>query len=108
MLLLKAQDSTFKNLKIENGILTFDVTKFGDVFDYDMEIKTKTSATVAKLIRFFEFVTLETNKLDSKYEILSEPIKKKNVQVISNIRKVKGKKNSPKNVNKQLSTSSKM
>ena len=39
----------------ENGIFTLEVTKSGEMFDYDMQIKAKTDAKMAKMIRFFEY-----------------------------------------------------
>ena len=42
----------------ENDILAIEITKSGEMFDYDMQIKTKTDAKLAKMIRFFEYVTI--------------------------------------------------
>ena len=47
-----------------------------------MQIKEKTDAKLAKMIRFFEYVTIEKNKLESKYQPLEEPVELKNAQYL--------------------------
>ena len=73
-MLLNAQDAQIQSMNDDNGLFTLEVTKSGDKFDYDMQIKTKTDAKMAKMIRFFEYVTIETNTLQSKYKPLDDPV----------------------------------
>ena len=55
IVLTLAQIQTLTN---QNDILAIEITKSGELFDYDMQIKTKTDAKLAKMIRFFEYVTI--------------------------------------------------
>ena len=75
-MVVKAQDAKIKLMTNENGIFKLEVKKCGEMFDYDMQIKAKTDAKMAKMIRFFEYVTNEKNSLESKYQPLEEPVEK--------------------------------
>ena len=66
----------------EKVIIKWNVKKCGEMFDYDMQIKAKTDAKMAKMIRFFEYVTIEKNSLESKYQPLEEPVDLKNAQYL--------------------------
>ena len=74
-MLIKAQAAQIHSMNDENKIFTIEATKSGDMFDYDLQIKTKTDAKMAKMIRFFEYVTIESNTLQSKYKPLEDPVK---------------------------------
>ena len=81
-MVVKAQDAKIKLMTNENGIFKLNVKKCGEMFDYDMQIKAKTDAKMAKMIRFFEYVTIEKNSLESKYQPLEEPVDLKNAQYL--------------------------
>ena len=54
-MVVKAQDAKIKLMTNENGIFKLEVKKCGEMFDYDMQIKAKTDAKMAKMLRFFEY-----------------------------------------------------
>ena len=87
-MLLKANKVQITYLKTENGFVDLKVIKEGgQTFDYDMETKSETNAVIAKMIRFFEYVTIETNSLEHKWSASEEPIKPYAVQILSFIEK---------------------
>ena len=87
-MLLKANKVQITYLKTENGFVDLKVIKDGgQTFDYDMETKSETNAVIAKMIRFFEYVTIETNSLEHKWSASEEPIKPNAVQILSFIEK---------------------
>ena len=89
-ILLKAQEVKLENAQIENGILKVTTNSLNDkIFDYDMQIRAQTDVVSAKMVRLFEFVTLEKNYLPSQFKILEEPIdEKKSLKVIKNIKPI--------------------
>ena len=87
-MLLKANKVQITYLKTENGFVDLKVIKDeGQTFDYDMETKSETNAVIAKMIRFFEYVTIETNSLEHKWSASEEPIKPNALQILSFIEK---------------------
>ena len=87
-MLLKANKVQIIYLKTENGFVDLKVIKDGgQTFDYDMETKSETNAVIAKMIRFFEYVTIETNSLEHKWSASEEPIKPNALQILSFIEK---------------------
>jgi hypothetical protein len=88
-MLLKAHAVTINDLKLEQCLMTVQADKSGEVFDYDMEIQARTSATTAKMIRFFEKVAIEVIKLDTNFKPLDEPIEDHiKVEIISDIKRI--------------------
>ena len=83
-MLLKAKKVQITYLKTENGFMDLKVMKEGGkTFDYDMETKSETNAAIAKMVRFFEYVTIETNPLEHKFSASQEPIKPNAWQILS-------------------------
>ena len=86
-MLIKAQEVTVTNFKQENGIFTIEwKNSSNEVFDFDVKMKVKTDAKLAKLTRFFEFVTLESNSLESKFSPLDEPVKAEAPSIVSDFK----------------------
>ena len=86
-MLLKAQQAKITYLKAESGFMDIAVMKEGQIFDYDMETKSQTNAVIAKMVRFFEYVTLETNPLEHKYSASKVPIQPNAVPILSLVEK---------------------
>ena len=86
-MLLKAQKAKITHLQLENGFINIKVSKEGKIFDYDMETKTETNAVLAKMLRFFEFVTIETNPLHEKFAPLEEELKPGSKEILSFLQK---------------------
>ena len=83
-MLLKAKKVQITYLKTENGFMDLKVMKEGgQTFDYDMETKSETNAAIAKMVRFFEYVTIETNPLEHKFSASQEPINPNAWQILS-------------------------
>lgn len=93
-MLLRAKEAQITFIGTENGFMILRGAQpdeeNGKSFDYDIESKAKTNAVKGKLIRFFEFVTYEKNKLEDKYQVLSEPlVPEKAIKILSDITPIK-------------------
>ena len=62
-MMLKVREVKILSLNTKNCLLVPEVTPFGPEFDFDLEVQSVTQATVAKLIRFFEFITERDHKI---------------------------------------------
>ena len=73
---VKARQVQVNELSMKFDLMTLGLAGSNDAqddyFDYDMLAKIKTDATLAKLNRFFEFITLDSNQVKSKYSPLEQ------------------------------------
>lgn len=91
-MLLKAKEAQITFIGNQNGLLTLkaQAEEDGQLFDYDFYSKVKTKATQGKLIRFFEFIAYDKNKLEDKYQVLEEPVDPaKAIRILSDFKPLK-------------------
>ena len=87
-ILLKAKVVEIQDTKIYNGLLEIEATPISEeTFDYDIQLKTKTDVILARMIRLFEFVTLETSYLPDQFQPLEEEVDEKNSLKILEIKR---------------------
>lgn len=68
-MMVKVQEARLVGVKEENCIKIPEIETFGEVFDYDLQVRSKMKATVAKIVRFFEIVTDEKLRLDNHFKL---------------------------------------
>ncbi len=78
-MLLNAKNGIVRKLREPTpGFLYIDYERDNadgvDIFDYDFQIRARVSATVAKLIRFFESAAVWSKELKDSYAVLDAPI----------------------------------
>lgn len=89
-MMTKAREVKIIELKMKNCLMVPEVVAFGPEFDFDLEVQSVTQATVAKLVRFFEFITDNKKGITSKFSAIEEALSKNAVKFFD-IKKV-GKK----------------
>lgn len=75
-MMTQAREARILGLEERHCIKVPIIEAFGPTFDYDLQIKSTTKVTVAKLVRFFEIVADETVPLEQNFEANKAPVDK--------------------------------